>query len=184
MSQNMTDEELDRDWQPNGRRPQSTLARSFSQELGDIFRIENSVNDLDERLGERKKNVKSQETELEALERRIREMEQRLKRGSIIGHPRPALPTADADPTANRANDGAQAQPPPPPPKDDSSVPADKPRSRPGTARQNQPPAPSSANMPPTPTASEGEYHFVGKDDLDDHFPLCPVIPPSEPLTR
>ncbi|KAL2755450.1 hypothetical protein ACRALDRAFT_2027202 [Sodiomyces alcalophilus JCM 7366] len=174
MSQNMTDEELDRDWQPNGRRPQSTLARSFSQELGDIFRIENSVNDLDERLGQRKNNVKSQESELEALERRIREMEERLKRGSIIGHPRPALPT-DTDTNAT-ANQDTQAQtPPPPPPKDDDSVPADKPRSRPGTARQNQPPAPSSANMPPTPTASEGEYISVAKDDHDLDDAPCPL---------
>lgn len=115
--------------------------------------------------------VKTQESELEALERRIREMEERLKRGSIIGHPRPALPTdADAN-TTNRDNQDAQAQPPPPPPKD-GSVHAEKPTSRPGTARQNQPPAPSSANMPPTPTASEGEYHFVVKDDLDDRSPL------------
>ncbi len=44
--------------------------------------------------------------------------------------------------------------------KDDS-----KPRSRPGTARATQQ-APSSGNMPPTPGASEGEYHIVTRDDL------------------
>ncbi|KAJ8130032.1 hypothetical protein O1611_g3601 [Lasiodiplodia mahajangana] len=48
-----TDEELDRDWVPNGRRPQSTIARSFSAELMDIFRIENSVADLDEQIDRR-----------------------------------------------------------------------------------------------------------------------------------
>jgi hypothetical protein len=46
----LTDEELDRDWQPNGRRPQSTIARSFSAELMDIFRIENSLTDLDQQV--------------------------------------------------------------------------------------------------------------------------------------
>lgn len=30
-----------------------TIARSFSQELGDIFRIENSIADLDEQLDRR-----------------------------------------------------------------------------------------------------------------------------------
>ena len=70
----MSDEELDRDWKPNGRRPQScvqlllsislrdrlslltwqrTIARSFSLELMDIFRIENSVADLDEQVEKR-----------------------------------------------------------------------------------------------------------------------------------
>lgn len=36
-----------------GRRPSSTIARSFSAELEDIFRIENSVADLDAKLDER-----------------------------------------------------------------------------------------------------------------------------------
>lgn len=140
MANQITDDELDRDWKPNGRRPQSTIARTFSQELMDIFRIENSVADLDSKLDERKQNVQTQTSELEALEKRIKEMEERLKRGSSSGHPRGALPLQQ------RQQDGAA---PPPPPKDDQT------KSRPGTARQNQPPAPSSANMPPTPTASE-----------------------------
>jgi hypothetical protein len=59
----MSDDELDRDWKPNGR-PQSyvyssqrpmlsqltarrTLARSFSLALDDLFKIDNSVADLD-----------------------------------------------------------------------------------------------------------------------------------------
>lgn len=80
---NMSDEELDRNWTPNGRRPQSyvsrpwiltappiqlyelphwqqltrfnysTMARSFSAELMDIFRIENSVSDLDSQVDKR-----------------------------------------------------------------------------------------------------------------------------------
>ncbi|KAI1496414.1 hypothetical protein F5X99DRAFT_400580 [Biscogniauxia marginata] len=78
-----TDEELDRDWQPNGRRPQSTVARSFSQELMDIFRIENSIADLDEQVDKRKQQVTTGQTELEALEARIKEMEERLKKSPI-----------------------------------------------------------------------------------------------------
>ncbi|OAA57500.1 hypothetical protein SPI_07159 [Niveomyces insectorum RCEF 264] len=75
----MTDEELDRNWKPSGRRPQSTIARSFSQELMDIFRIENSVADLDEQIDKRKQHVNHQASELEALEARIREMEAMLQ---------------------------------------------------------------------------------------------------------
>ncbi|EQB51385.1 hypothetical protein GCG54_00003319 [Colletotrichum gloeosporioides] len=151
MAQNMTDAELDRDWVPNGRRPQSTIARSFSAELMDIFRIENSVADLDEKVVQRKQTVQTQTNELEALERRIREMEERLKSNG------PAQKPAERQ----AAHDAVAAL----------SKEAEKVRSRPGTARQNQPHAPSSANMPPTPTASEGEYEFVGKNDLDDDPP-------------
>ncbi|OLN87201.1 hypothetical protein CCHL11_03626 [Colletotrichum chlorophyti] len=153
MAHNMTDAELDRDWVPNGRRPQSTVARSFSQELMDIFRIEDSVADLDEKLDQRKQTVQSQTNELEALERRIREMEERLKGGANNQAPASQSAAAGSAPAAL------------------SKESQEKARSRPGTARQNQPHAPSSANMPPTPTASEGEYDFVGKDDLDDHPP-------------
>ncbi|KXH51570.1 hypothetical protein CSAL01_03386 [Colletotrichum salicis] len=152
MAHNMTDAELDLNWQPNGRRPQSTIARSFSQELADIFRLDEPV--TDEKLDERKQNVQSQTSELEALERRIREMEERLKSNNA-NKQAAAQPVAAAGAAAPALSKEAQ----------------EKARSRPGTARQNQPHAPSSANMPPTPTASEGEYEFVGKDDLDDHPP-------------
>lgn len=59
--------------------------------------------------------------------------------------------------------------PPRPPTRDAKSVVGedDKARSRPGTARAAQP-APSSGNMPPTPGASEGEYHLVTMADLDE----------------
>ncbi|KZL66863.1 hypothetical protein CT0861_08324 [Colletotrichum tofieldiae] len=154
MAHNMTDAELDNDWQPNGRRPQSTIARSFSQELADIFRLDDPVGDLDEKLDQRKQNVQSQTSELEALERRIREMEERLKSNGVSKQTSTNQPAA-AGAAAPALSKEAQ----------------EKARSRPGTARQNQPHAPSSANMPPTPTASEGEYEFVGKDDLDDHPP-------------
>ncbi|KAG6041954.1 hypothetical protein E4U41_000069 [Claviceps citrina] len=131
----MTDAELDRDWVPNGRRPLSTVARSFSQELVDIFRIENSVSDLDQKVNQRREMVGKTTQELAELEARIREMEERLNRNKGVphsaGHPQaPNVP------------------PPPPPTKDESN------KSRPGTARASRQ-APSSGNMPPTPGPSE-----------------------------
>ncbi|PTB75829.1 hypothetical protein M440DRAFT_25188, partial [Trichoderma longibrachiatum ATCC 18648] len=41
-----TDEELDRNWQPNGRRPQSTIARNFQLELEDIFNLDETKAEL------------------------------------------------------------------------------------------------------------------------------------------
>ncbi|KAK6699907.1 hypothetical protein SNK03_012645 [Fusarium graminearum] len=145
----LTDEELDRDWQPNGRRPQSTIARSFSAELMDIFRIENSLTDLDQQVHAKKQTVDKETEELAALEARIREMEDRLRRSTGgAAQQRSPLPQTQ---TANQA----QAQQPSSldAPKDDSKV-----RSRPGTARASQQ-APSSGNMPPTPGASEDGDH-------------------------
>ncbi|KIL89867.1 hypothetical protein FAVG1_06602 [Fusarium avenaceum] len=121
-----TDEELDRDWQPSGRRPQS------------------------------KQTVDKNAEELAALEARLREMEDRLRRstgGALQQSPQPQTQTANQ----------AQQQPSSlDTPKDDSKA-----RSRPGTARASQQ-APSSGNMPPTPGASEGEYYVVTRDDLQD----------------
>ncbi|KAK0740403.1 hypothetical protein B0T18DRAFT_298832, partial [Schizothecium vesticola] len=154
---NMTDEELDRDWKPNGRRPQSTIARSFSAELMDIFRIENSVADLDEQIDKRSQQINTQTTELEALEARIREMEQRLNGGNgakASGSPRTSRP-----PVAN-AFDNPDG-PPPVPEKDQQRLasrdqqPQKHSGSRPGTARASQQAVPGA--LPPTPIGSEGE---------------------------
>ncbi|POR31727.1 Uncharacterized protein TPAR_08045, partial [Tolypocladium paradoxum] len=153
----MTDAELDRDWQPNGRRPQSTIARSFSQELMDIFRIENSLTDLDQQVDTRRQNVGKTNQELADIEARIREMEERLRRSQ---HSRPGIQTIAPQSSSSSSQNRVDALPPPP--KDDG-----KSRSRPGTARAAQQ-APSSGNMPPTPGASEGEYYVVTRADLDD----------------
>lgn len=97
-----------------------------------------------------KQTVQTQTSELESLEKRIKEMEARLQRGGVpssSSHARTPL------------NIPQQTDAPRPPSKDEQLQQLqDKARSRPGTARQNQHAAPSSANMPPTPTASEGEY--------------------------
>ncbi|KAL3595161.1 hypothetical protein FPOAC2_09483 [Fusarium poae] len=155
----LTDEELDRDWQPNGRRPQSTIARSFSAELMDIFRIENSLTDLDQQVHAKKQTVNKETEELAALEARLREMEERLRRSTGGAQQPSSLPQSQ---TANQAQSQTQQPSSLDAPKDDSKV-----RSRPGTARASQQ-APSSGNMPPTPGASEGEYYVVTRDDLQD----------------
>jgi len=77
----MSDDELDREWKPNGR-PQSTMARSFSLALNDLFKIDNSLADLDAAVSEKKQKVSSQTSELEALEARLKATEERLKAAS------------------------------------------------------------------------------------------------------
>ncbi|KAI0124859.1 hypothetical protein BJ170DRAFT_685736 [Xylariales sp. AK1849] len=162
---NPTDEELDRNWTPSGRRPQSTIARSFSAELMDIFRIENSVADLDESLDKRKQEVTTKASELEALERRIREMEERLQRSKSGA---PGSGSASTSPRAQRQPGafGQQGQAPPAVPKDLSQR-----ASRPGTAKGQQPPPPHHGGaLPPTPTASEGEYELVPDDNKSSYY--------------
>ncbi|CCC14018.1 hypothetical protein SMACR_08185 [Sordaria macrospora] len=156
---NMTDDELDRDWKPNGRRPQSTIARNFSQELMDIFRIDKDITDLadqgDKRsapanannanatididLDARKQEVDKKASELEALERRLREMEEKLK----SQYPAAAIGT-QAKPSQLHTPQNQQQN-----------------KGRPGSARQSQQ-APVSGAMPPTPIGSEDgdrEHH-------------------------
>ncbi|PFH58588.1 hypothetical protein XA68_13466 [Ophiocordyceps unilateralis] len=131
----MTDAELDRDWKPNGRRPQSTVARSFSEELMGIFRIDDSLTELDQKVNERRQNVGKNNQELADIEARIRDMEDRLRKQQN----RSSLQSAAVSTPQKKAD----AQPP---------AAASKPWSRPGTAR---PQAPGSGRLPPTPGASE-----------------------------
>ncbi|KAI1343916.1 hypothetical protein F5Y15DRAFT_411767 [Xylariaceae sp. FL0016] len=150
---NPTDAELERDWKPNGRRPQSTIARSFSQELMDIFRIENSIADLDEQVDKRKQQVTTGQSELEAIEQRIKEMEARLQQQS-------SSPTQGNSPRAQRQGLGNTfGQEPPSQQHHQKDLPSRP--SRPGTAKQTQPAPMHGGAMPPTPTASEGEYELV-----------------------
>ncbi|KAF4126385.1 hypothetical protein GMORB2_0121 [Geosmithia morbida] len=150
-----TDEELDRNWQPNGRRPQSTMARTFSQELMDIFRIENSLTDLDSQVDQRKQHVTKSNDELASLEARLKEMESRLKKSQqrmsmsqvSLGSPKPFSVPAAASSSQQQQQLDAPVN------KDDS-----KSRSRPGTARATQQ-APSAGDMPPTPGGSEDGDH-------------------------
>ncbi|KAI1659253.1 hypothetical protein F4813DRAFT_387961 [Daldinia decipiens] len=158
---NPTDEELDRDWQPNGRRPQSTIARSFSQELMDIFRIENSLADLDEQIDKRKQQVNSGQTELEALEARIKEMEERLKRQNPPGVAGSMSPRSQRQAIGDAFGKAASTE-------KDLAQQQQQQRSRPGTAKQVQQAPAHGGAMPPTPTASEGEYVLVKHSSSGD----------------
>ncbi|GAW13225.1 hypothetical protein ANO14919_026050 [Xylariales sp. No.14919] len=142
-----SDEELDRDWVPNGRRPQSTIARSFSAELMDIFRIENSVADLDEQLNKRKQQVTSGQTELQALEARLKEMEARLQTSKPSGSG--GSPQAQRQPLTSTFDSKAQPTEKALPQRPLQAT------SRPGTAKQAQHAPIHGGAMPPTPTASE-----------------------------
>ncbi|KAK7756420.1 hypothetical protein SLS62_001646 [Diatrype stigma] len=171
-----TDEELDRDWQPNGRRPQSTIARSFSQELMDIFKIEDSIADLDEKIDKRKQQVTTQTTELQSLEARIKEMEERLKRGAAAKGA--STPAGEGSQRAQRAalNDAYKQQA--------AAVAADQEaRSRPGTAKPTQQAPVRGGAMPPTPTASEGEYELVDDRHRSHHHHYLSHPPRDLPST-
>ena len=112
----------------------------------------------------RKQIITSQTTELEALEARIREMEERLRRNQQTPARRPSEPA----PSSSHRR-GAQSEAAPPPvPKDTHS---EKSRSRPGTSRAREREHAPGGAMPPTPGASEGEYELVDKADLDEEAP-------------
>ncbi|CAK7272057.1 hypothetical protein SEPCBS57363_004938 [Sporothrix epigloea] len=163
----MSDEELNRDWKPNGRRPQSTIARSFSLELMDIFRIENSVADLDELVDRRKQQVNSQTTELQSLEARIREMEAMLHRSkpsavetaASLPHTRPSIngvfdaPLTNNAPVTSSSSTARPLEHRPHPHLQQTDESASKYGSRPGTARTSQQAVPGA--LPPTPVGSE-----------------------------
>ena len=68
----------DAGWTPN-KRPQSTLARNFSAALDDLFRLDGGLDDLSKNVHQRKQTVTIRNEELEALEARLRETEERLK---------------------------------------------------------------------------------------------------------
>ncbi|KAH6606753.1 hypothetical protein Trco_005906 [Trichoderma cornu-damae] len=161
-----TDEELDRNWQPNGRRPQSTIARNFQLELEDLFNLDEAKAELQQSLDTRKHNIGKNNEELASLEARLREMEQRLNAAGF-SHP--------ADSSSNNG-DAQQPSAGSTPKQEGSSLSAaasndnSKSRSRPGTARATQQ-APSSGDMPPTPGASEGEYYVVTRADVMDDAP-------------
>ncbi|EHA56740.1 hypothetical protein MCOR27_008004 [Pyricularia oryzae] len=162
----LSDEELDRDWKPNGRRPHSTIARSFSAELMDIFRIENSLADLDSQVDKRKQELSSRTTELESLEQRIKEMEARLRqRGSPPNSTGPAANSASPrhvrspisgvfDESAQSSSDGSNKHQDDEARRHESRAAGEKyAGSRPGTARASRQAVPGA--LPPTPTESE-----------------------------
>ncbi|KIW58106.1 hypothetical protein PV05_02656 [Exophiala xenobiotica] len=59
-------------------RPQSTLARDFSAALDEMFKL-NGVGALEEAVVQKKDTVQSQQYQLEDLETKLREADERLK---------------------------------------------------------------------------------------------------------
>lgn len=165
------------------------MARSFSQELMDIFRIENSLTDLDKQVDERLDppehwirrgrsqpvsncasfaptelllTLSDRKTKVTQDSSELAALEARIREmeARLGGGSGNKRP---AIPTGGAPQTKAQAAAnaaPDLPTKDEA-------RSRPGTAKASQS-APSSGNMPPTPGASEGEYYLVTRADLDD----------------
>ncbi|KAF2256863.1 hypothetical protein BU26DRAFT_513621 [Trematosphaeria pertusa] len=71
-------EDADHGWKPNNR-PHSTVARNFMSELDDLFRLDGGIDVLDKNVHQKKQAVSHHAQELEALEAKLRETEERLK---------------------------------------------------------------------------------------------------------
>jgi len=194
----MSDNELDRDWKPTGR-PQSTMARSFSAALNDVFKIDNSLADLDAAVDQKKKAVSSQTSELEALEARLRATEERLKQRQATNgqpphgahSPRQRAPLGDMFTSPAQGADAAGSARPL------SNEYMQKTSTRPPASKRQEPPTmsiPLSSNLTPTPSFSEGgptdeveigtripsDYVIVGKDgDFPQPQPSQRLDPPA-----
>ncbi|KAI9891965.1 MAG: hypothetical protein M1814_002160 [Vezdaea aestivalis] len=162
----MTDEELDRDWKPS-RRPQSTMARSFSAALHNMFDLDDSLGGLSLSIEQKKQAVSSQNRELEALEARLKRTEELLKKkqgsagpasGSSSPHRRMPIQGAfDAAPDKQLEESSR------------SPKPVSGSTSRPSTARNpsepSQPPLPISkeALMSESDTSPSSEYVLIDR---------------------
>ncbi|TAQ87460.1 hypothetical protein B7494_g4217 [Chlorociboria aeruginascens] len=185
----MTDEEMDREWKPNSARPQSTIARSFFLELDDLFKIDNSIADLDLAVSEKKRAVSTQTSELEALEARLKATEERLKARQTGGKgpssPRTRTPLGDTFTSAdNEKKKEEEEEEEEEKGKKETARPAtrgnDKARGPPrpvSSWKQDQPsyaPPPMPGQLPPTPGASEDgdntpeEKKREDKSDVED----------------
>ncbi|KAJ5281811.1 hypothetical protein N7478_007183 [Penicillium angulare] len=72
--------ETEQEWKPSGKaRPQSTMAQAFSSALDSAFSLDSDVNQLSLNIDQKKQQMIIQSRELEALQERIREAEERLK---------------------------------------------------------------------------------------------------------
>ncbi|KAL1972630.1 hypothetical protein VTN31DRAFT_7044 [Thermomyces dupontii] len=100
------------EWQPNPRRPQSTMAQAFSVALDNAFMLDNDINHLDQTVQQKKQMMTIRERELQALQQKIRETEERLKeqeerlnkrRSQAVGQP-PAANQDTPDSSAATSN--------------------------------------------------------------------------------
>ncbi|OJJ58958.1 hypothetical protein ASPSYDRAFT_89680 [Aspergillus sydowii CBS 593.65] len=77
--------DADQEWKPKAR-PQSTMAQAFSSALDSAFSLDSDVDNLSLTIDQKKHQMMIQNRELEELQARIREAEERLKaRSSVIG---------------------------------------------------------------------------------------------------
>lgn len=104
-----------------------------------IRRTKGAIADMAVFAHHRKQVVQNRASELEALEQRIKDMEARLKRNAANPAPQPKVP--HLQPVTQQTQDQKHGG------------------SRPGTARASQQAVPGA--LPPTPTASEGEYEIL-----------------------
>ncbi|OKL62076.1 hypothetical protein UA08_02960 [Talaromyces atroroseus] len=84
--------DTEQEWKPNPRRPQSvadfpsrysTMAQAFSLALDSAFMLDSDVDQLTQSIEQKKQRMTIQTRELEALQARIREAEERLKEGRV-----------------------------------------------------------------------------------------------------
>ncbi|KAK4634083.1 hypothetical protein CLAFUW4_01413 [Fulvia fulva] len=117
-------EEQDPPTQRFNTRPESTIAQNFASDLDAMFGLDSGgVDDLSRTVEEKKQTVTTGEQQLQELEAKLRETEERLARVSRHNSPsRHALPTANAD--NDQAGDGA---PRPSPLAQKPTYPADRP---------------------------------------------------------
>ncbi|KAJ5339798.1 hypothetical protein N7452_006526 [Penicillium brevicompactum] len=74
----------DQEWKPK-MRPQSTMAQAFSSALDSAFMLDSDVNNLSQTVDQKKQQMMIQNRELEELQNRIREAEQRLQMSQKAG---------------------------------------------------------------------------------------------------
>ncbi|KAL2001077.1 hypothetical protein VTN02DRAFT_2244 [Thermoascus thermophilus] len=71
--------DTDQEWKPNGR-PQSTMAQAFSLALDSAFKLDSDADHLSQTVDQKKQMVMIQSRELEVLQAKIREAEERLRK--------------------------------------------------------------------------------------------------------
>ncbi|KAF2808690.1 uncharacterized protein BDZ99DRAFT_389336 [Mytilinidion resinicola] len=147
-------EDPDRDWKPSGR-PQSTIARNFSAELDSLFKTDGDLDTLDRTVHQKKQIVSTHTQELEALEAKLRETEERLNK-------------AKTSPTAAFSRKNSQRRTP----IQGTFAEADKARTSesnsPLSQSENTMPGSMPGAMPETPQSHNGR-DYVMVDRHDDH---------------
>ncbi|KAL2846574.1 hypothetical protein BJX68DRAFT_124860 [Aspergillus pseudodeflectus] len=82
--------DADQEYKPKIR-PQSTMAQAFSTALDSAFSLDSEVDHLSQTIDQKKFQMIIQNRELEELQARIREAEERLKsRGSVLLERKPS----------------------------------------------------------------------------------------------